>query len=108
VRCNKASTAKSDKMVIAHTGIKVTKDDITKVAEWYTKALAPLGYKKTRSFYNGLATGFSDHEDGNDADWWVSGVLDGQTALSVAVPNSHHAFIAKGSSFFWTSMERKP
>ncbi|KAK0618950.1 hypothetical protein B0T14DRAFT_432891 [Immersiella caudata] len=83
-------------MVIAHTGIKVTEDNIAKVAEWYGKALEPLGYKKMRSFLDGLATGFSDHADGNEADWWVSGVLEGATALEVTVPNSHYAFTVKG------------
>jgi len=82
-------------MVIAHTGIKITKDNITTVADWYEKTLAPLGYKKTRSFLDGLAVGFSDHAHGNDADWWVSGVLKEGAALAVTVPNSHHAFVAK-------------
>jgi len=84
--------------MISHTGIKITADLLPSVTEWYTKALAPLGYKKTRSFYGGLASGFSDHPDGNNADWWVSGVFNEEktAAQSLHVPNSHHAFFAKG------------
>ena len=53
--------------MISHTGIKITADLLPSVTEWYTKALAPLGYKKTRSFYGGLASGFSDHPQVGEA-----------------------------------------
>jgi hypothetical protein len=77
-------------MVIAHTGIKTTAEALTAMVAFYETALAPLGYKKTRVFYDGAANGFSDNADGNNADWWVSVANDG-------VPvKTHHAFVGKG------------
>jgi hypothetical protein len=77
-------------MVIAHTGVKTTAEALTAMVTFYEAALAPLGYKKTRVFYDGAANGFSDNPDGNNADWWVSVANDG-------VPvKSHHAFVGKG------------
>lgn len=79
-------------MVIAHTGIKTTREKHAAVAAFYEAALAPLGYKKTRVFLDGDVNGFSDLPGGIPADWWISVAQEG-TPLK-----SHHAFVAKGMS----------
>jgi len=76
-------------MVIAHTGVKVPAADIAQVVAWYEKTLAPLGYKKTRSFMEGMVNGFSDRPDGDHPDFWVSAAQEG---ISTA---AHFAFGAK-------------
>ncbi|KAK0704355.1 Glyoxalase/bleomycin resistance protein/dioxygenase-like protein [Lasiosphaeris hirsuta] len=76
-------------MVIAHTGIKTTFADTAKVVAWYEKALAPLGYKKSQVFMDGIVNGFSDNADGSHSDFWVAAAQEG-----VPIP-SHHAFTAK-------------
>ncbi|KAK3346454.1 Glyoxalase/bleomycin resistance protein/dioxygenase-like protein [Lasiosphaeria hispida] len=76
-------------MVIAHTGIKTAVADTAKVVAWYEKALAPLGYKKSQVFMDGIVNGFSDKADGSHSDFWVAAAREG-----VPIP-SHHAFTAK-------------
>ncbi|KAK5653610.1 hypothetical protein OQA88_8639 [Cercophora sp. LCS_1] len=75
-------------MVIAHTGIKVPAADIVAAVKFYEAALAPLGYKKTAVYLNGLVNGFDDGGS-HGADWYVSAAQEGTPV------KSHHCFVAK-------------
>ncbi|KAK0649327.1 hypothetical protein B0T16DRAFT_409844 [Cercophora newfieldiana] len=77
------------KMVISHAGIKTAAADTARVVAWYEKALAPIGYKKSRVFMDGIVNGFSDRPDGSHPDFWVSATREG-----IPTP-SHFAFEAK-------------
>jgi hypothetical protein len=76
-------------MVVSHTGVKVAASSIKAVVTWYEKALAPLGYKKSMEFVNGLVNGYGDDVR---IDWWVSAAEENQTPVP-----SHHAFSAKST-----------
>ena len=75
--------------MIAHTGIFV--GDYAKAKEFYTKALAPLGY--TQKMEYGEAAGFND---GTNTDFWISknekGIIPTHVAFSATNKPQVEAF----------------
>lgn len=95
-------------MTIAHTAIRVPARQHAAVVAWYETALAPLGYKKTRSFLDDQVVGFGDMV-ANSADWWVlsaAASTPGNPAAAAAAGDedavirpTHTAFVAKGQFY---------
>ncbi|KXX76816.1 hypothetical protein MMYC01_201921 [Madurella mycetomatis] len=89
-------------MTIAHTGTKAPASEHAALVAWYEAALAPLGYTKFITIFDGLVVGFKDTAT-DKVDWWVSSSAaapegsgpGGDADAEVRMGRGHTAFVAK-------------
>jgi hypothetical protein len=86
--------------MLDHLALSVPRDSYQAVLDFYTAALAPLGYEKLVSMFDDKLVGLGSKASPlpNKADFWLSGLAD----FTGEARYTHWAFVADGwSIFFW-------
>lgn len=82
--------------MLDHLALSVPQDKFDAVVDFYLAALAPLGYEKMISMFDGklVALGSKNSSLPNKADFWLSGMKE----TTVEGRYAHWAFLAEGKA----------